>query len=197
MNKKTISMDDIIRFSEGYDDEFIDEEVLEEEFIEKDSFFDSRVNFKEENFNNNSFYGESSCEDEYSEELIFDLATVEDDDECEYNEEYNQEHYTRRSSNNYNEYNTAEAYYTQCNHSFGFGNESPVNIEECEAKQDDYEECNNEDNGSRQAYDEGYENGYRAGYERAKQEVIEYINKRKKKNKCCRKCCCKCCCRNN
>jgi len=194
MNKKTINMDDIIRFYEGYEnDEFMDEEILEEEFIQKNSFSDSRVNFEEENFINNSFYGEGSRKEEYSEELIFNLGTLDEDDECEYHEDCHQEYHKKRYSNNDedNEYNTARAYYTECNYSCGCGDEETTNVKACEDRQDDYEECNSKDDGYQKAYDEGYENGYTAAYEKAKQEVRDYINKRNKKNKCCRRCCCR------
>ena len=52
MNKKTMNMDDIIRFSEGFErDEFIDKEELEEEFIENDFYDNRRMNLNEEAFN--------------------------------------------------------------------------------------------------------------------------------------------------
>ena len=187
MNKKTMNMDDIIRFSEAYEnDEFYSGDVLENEVID-DNFSENRGN----NLNQKDLYDDlyytndcDDCQDE--EDLLLNLINEEDDNFGCYEENhhiYCQDEDAECSGD--------KQYYTECNENLGFSTEDTAGLEiDCGCEED--EEPTLEEK-LQEAYDDGYDAGFIAGYEKAKQEVIDYIKKRKKrKNKKCN-CCCRCC----
>lgn len=207
MNKKTMNMDDIIRFSEGFErDEFIDKEDLEEEFIENDFYDNRRMNLNEEAFNDDFYYINDSVDNQNEEELILNLINSDDENyECDFHEEHHEENHEENHeihcSQEIEEDNEAEAYYTECNYTCRCSSDDTLNLgNECGCNEENQEdECSTKVDKCQGKYDEGYADGFTAGYEKAKQEVIDYINKRKKRNrshKCGCKCCHKCCCRN-